>query len=79
MKYKKLYLHLIFDTELKGTIFMTRLTKYEKETIILTNEEDDFGMCLLITKDCNVGLCPLLNNIQKIVNSRARIMKGNGI
>lgn len=31
-----------FDTELKGTIFMTRLTKYEKETIILTNEEDDF-------------------------------------
>lgn len=25
-----------FDTELKGTIFMTRLTKYEKETIILT-------------------------------------------
>ena len=46
-----------FDTELKGTIFMIRLTKYEKETIILTNEED------------------LLNNIQKIVNSRARIMK----
>ena len=31
-----------FDTELKGTIFMTRLTKYEKETIILTNEEDNF-------------------------------------
>ena len=31
-----------FDTELKGMIFMTRLTKYEKETIILTNEEDDF-------------------------------------
>ena len=31
-----------FDTELKGTIFMIRLTKYEKETIILTNEEDDF-------------------------------------
>lgn len=31
-----------FDAELKGTIFMTRLTKYEKETIILTNEEDDF-------------------------------------
>ncbi len=28
-----------FDTELKGTIFMTRLTKYEKETIILFNEE----------------------------------------
>ena len=28
-----------FDTELKGRIFMTRLTKYEKETIILTNEE----------------------------------------
>ena len=43
MKCKKLYLHLIFfDTELKGTIFMTRLTKYEKETIILTNEEDNF-------------------------------------
>lgn len=35
-----------------------------------------FGMCLLITKDYNVGLCPLLNNIQKIVDSRARIMKG---
>ncbi|MFR5609563.1 MAG: molecular chaperone [Lachnospiraceae bacterium] len=33
----------LFDTELKGMIFMTRLTKYEKETIILTNEEDDFG------------------------------------
>lgn len=31
-----------FDTELRGMIFMTRLTKYEKETIILTNEEDDF-------------------------------------
>lgn len=31
-----------FDTELKGTIFMIRLTKYEKETSILTNEEDDF-------------------------------------
>lgn len=31
-----------FDTELKGTIFMIRLTKYEKETILLTNEEDTF-------------------------------------
>ncbi len=42
MKCKKLYLHLIFfDTELKGTIFMTRLTKYEKETIILFNEGED--------------------------------------
>lgn len=30
-----------FDTELKGTIFMTRLTKYEKETIILFNEGED--------------------------------------
>lgn len=30
-----------FDTKLKGTIFMTRLTKYEKETIILFNEGED--------------------------------------
>lgn len=30
-----------FSTELKGAIFITRLTKYEKETIILTNEGDD--------------------------------------
>lgn len=30
-----------FDTELKGMIFMTRLTKYEKETIILFNEGED--------------------------------------
>lgn len=30
-----------FDTELKGTIFMTRLTKEEKETIILFNERED--------------------------------------
>lgn len=29
-----------FDTELKGTIFMTRLTKYEKETIFRTSKGD---------------------------------------
>lgn len=27
---------------MKGMVFMARLTKYEKETIILTNEEDGF-------------------------------------
>lgn len=31
-----------FSTELKGMIVMTRLTKCEKETIILTNEKDNF-------------------------------------
>ena len=39
-----------FDAELKGTIFMTRLTKYEKETIILTNEEDDFWKVFTYSK-----------------------------
>lgn len=29
-----------FDTELKGTIFMARLTKYEKETILITRKGD---------------------------------------
>lgn len=33
---------ILFITELKGIIIMVRLTRYEKETIILTNEEDNF-------------------------------------
>ena len=45
---------------------MIRLTKYEKETIILTNEEDDFWNVFTYNKGLQRRLCPLLNNIQKM-------------
>lgn len=41
---------VFFNIEWRNNIQMTRLTKYEKEAIILTNEGDDFWTVSIYNK-----------------------------